>query len=262
MNNRNSMIIAILALLVGIGGITFGIKSKAENNSLQKKYDELKSQLTSGSDVDETDFNIPTRVASNDSDMTAELLQQIDDLKRQLEQSQTLATRGGRRGAAGADMGGMPAMPEGFDATAMQEQMAERREQQRVQQQERIDMLSNWSMVSGMSPEEQANHDALVSALAAMQNMDGTQDPQAMRDAMGNMREMVEMERNAVLNQLEGMSDDERTEAMSEIGEILGGLGGMMGGRGNRGGGAGGFGGAPGGAGGFGGFGGAGGGGF
>lgn len=256
MNNRNSMIIAILALLIGIGGISFGIKSGADSKSWEDKYAKLEERLNASSGADEGEFDIPANTSIDDDTMIAGLLEQIETLQQKLTQSQTLATtRSGRRGA-GADMGGRPAMPEGMDMTAMAGGMDRADMQERMQQQnaDRIDALSNWD-TSGMTADQLANHNALVDALAAM-NAD---DPQASMFNMfadENVREMIATEREAVMSQLETMSDDERAAAMGEIGQML-----MMGGRGNRGGGAGGFGGGAGGfaPGGFGGAGGAGG---
>jgi len=100
------MIIAILALLIGIGGISFGIKSKADSKKWEDKFVSLEEKMNDNTGFEEV-ISIPTPSNSTDYDtMIAGYIQQIDELKQQLAQGggQALATRGGRRGGAGMDM--------------------------------------------------------------------------------------------------------------------------------------------------------------
>lgn len=226
MNKKVSIIIVAISLVAAAGGITAGVKANNEKRVAQKEIDALREKLNAKVEapapVKETPSapiatlkEAPT-VETNDVAVLMEELAaknaELDRLRAELE-----ARQNNQRPPRQSWQERMAQMkeenPEQY--AEMVQRRTEFQQRMRNDQFQRLTTLGELD-TSNMTPEELANHTALVEKLSAMWEQTGQFDPEnppnreAMREIFGNMREVGQM------------MDQERTYMFKQLGTDVG----------------------------------------
>ena len=206
MDKKISAIIAIMALIVAIGGITYGV-------SATKERDKLRAELNEATEESMNTSAPQTGIAYIEGDNGAlltqneELKDQIALLKQQIAQLQqntpeSTTQQRARRTDRLAQL--KEENPERY-AEIMQRR-EERFTQMRTERENRMNTMFDLN-TTGMTAAELANHEALLARLSEMENMANNFDPEnppsredmeAGRLAMQELGQMMDAEKNTV----------------------------------------------------------------
>ena len=251
MNKKTTTIIA-LSLVVAGGGIAFGVST---NKKAAQKIADLEMQLAEQPDL-LSQLNItpeplaPLGGAGVDSNLLAKLQEQLLALEKENEElRQQQEARSARRTNSQQSRTDRMAQlkeedPERY--AEIQQRRTEMQDRMRNTQYNRISTLAEVD-TSNMTPEQLANHNALIEKLSEIYDATAQFDPEnppdreTMQAAMSTMREvgdMMETERSTILTQLGsdvGLSGSEASEFASYVQSVIDSTS-VMGGGGMRGG--------------------------
>jgi len=242
MNKQASLIIAFAALAVAAGGISASVRANKEKALVQKKMDALLDKLNEQTVAPEPDpeqdapltaFQETEEIYTN---KVASLLEELaaNDAEIQRLRSELEALQNNPRPSRESFRDRMERMKE-EDPERYAEMIQRRTEFQERIRDDQFNRLTALADVdtSHMTPEELANHTALLDKLSTMWEQTGEFDPEnppdreQMREIFGSMREigdMMDQERTFMFRQLGsdvGLAGSEAEEFASYVESVI-----------------------------------------